>query len=79
MTRRIMQYRLWTVRPDQSPDAAPTTHAMQCMTCEDTSETVQDVTRAQAWVLTHAGQHPAHCAYREIVTRPWRAVMGDRA
>jgi hypothetical protein len=32
-----MRYQEWTLQPDREPDAEPTTYAMQCAVCGETS------------------------------------------
>nr|WP_237536393.1 hypothetical protein [Streptomyces sp. SID5785] len=63
----------WTLEPDREPDAEPSTYAMQCAVCEETSTASVDFGEPQEWVLAHGAAHPSHHSYREVITRPWRA------
>ena len=36
-SRTIMRHQEWTLQPDREPDAEPTTYAMQCAVCGETS------------------------------------------
>lgn len=73
------RYVAWTIAPDQEPDAEPVTHAMQCATCGEKSLPFEDIDPAQLWALQHVGLNRDHRTYREIVTRPWRALPAEGA
>ncbi|WP_432093679.1 hypothetical protein [Streptomyces sp. bgisy100] len=76
----VIRRERWTLAPDREPDAEPFTFAMECAVCGERSLTGEEVTEAQDWSLRHAGRHPSHCSYRELITRPWRAWMeADRS
>ncbi|MEV5374849.1 hypothetical protein AB0L26_02570 [Streptomyces nondiastaticus] len=73
--RAVYRYGTWTLAPDREPDAEPVTYAMQCAVCEEKSDPQEDLAAAQTWTFRHAGRHPSHHTYREVITRPWRAWM----
>ncbi|MFI7317551.1 hypothetical protein [Streptomyces venezuelae] len=86
MTKSVICEVTWHLSPDTEPDAERITRQMVCVVCEDDeaapaamSEPFEDsehgVLAAQAWVFKHAGRHPCHHTYRELICRPWRAVM----
>ncbi|NEA66290.1 hypothetical protein G3I56_27670 [Streptomyces sp. SID12488] len=60
------------MQPDREPDAEPTTYALECAVCEESSEASEDFADGQAWVLKHCGKNPSHHTFRELITRPWR-------
>lgn len=71
--RAVICYQRWTLTPDREPDAEPVAYAMQCAVCGDVSGTDVDFTVPQDRTFRHAGRHPSHHTYREVITRPWRA------
>ncbi|MFD6432344.1 hypothetical protein [Streptomyces venezuelae] len=86
MTRSLISEVTWRLAPDHEPDAEPITRQMVCVVCEDdgkgpgaTSAPFEDgedgVLASQAWVFTHVRQNPCHHTFREVICRPWRAVM----
>ncbi|MFF7726055.1 hypothetical protein [Streptomyces sp. NPDC008001] len=75
--RSVYRYGTWTLTPDREPDAEPVTYAMQCAVCEECSAVAEDASEVQSWTFRHAGRHPSHHTYREVITRPWRAWMAD--
>ncbi|WP_409235633.1 hypothetical protein [Streptomyces sp. PA5.6] len=86
MTRSLISEVTWHLAPDREPDAEPITRQMVCVVCEDdgkgpdaTSAPFEDsedgVLAAQAWVFAHVRRNPCHHTFREVICRPWRAVM----
>jgi hypothetical protein len=75
LTHTVILFGTWTLQPDSEPDAEPVTYAMQCAVCGRTSPAGEDFAQAQSWTFRHAGRHPSHHTYREVITRPWRAWM----
>ncbi|MFD7409750.1 hypothetical protein ACFV7R_45825 [Streptomyces sp. NPDC059866] len=73
MSRAVVCRKEWTLQPDQEPDVEPTTYAMQCAVCGESSTPSTDFAQPQNWVLEHGGRNLSHHTYREIITRPWRA------
>ncbi|MFC5721800.1 hypothetical protein ACFP1Z_16635 [Streptomyces gamaensis] len=73
--RTVIRPMYWTLLPDREPDAEPTVFAMECVVCGETSAPGEEFVPAQEWTLRHAGRHPSHLTYREVVQRPWRAFM----
>ncbi|MFH0243474.1 hypothetical protein ACGRHY_13820 [Streptomyces sp. HK10] len=63
----------WTGEPDTAPDAPPATYRMACDECGAASHTGVEFGTALDRQLHHAARHPAHRAYTQTVTRPWRA------
>ncbi|TKA11833.1 DUF7848 domain-containing protein [Actinacidiphila oryziradicis] len=78
MTRALLRFVPWTISPNREPDAEPITHAMQCTACGEKSLPFKEIEPAQLWALKHAGR-TRHHTYREIITRPWRAVPAEGA
>ncbi|WP_409235689.1 hypothetical protein [Streptomyces sp. PA5.6] len=90
MTKSPTREVTWRLFPDREPDAEPITRQMVCVVCDGdgeddgkapdaTSAPFEDgkdgVLAAQSWVFAHVSRHPCHHTYREIIRRPWRAVM----
>lgn len=63
----------WHTEPDTAQGAPPVTYALQCVTCRRHSGPHPDQASTHRWVESHLRQRPAHTAYRELTTRPWRA------
>jgi hypothetical protein len=78
VTRAVFRFEDVTLAPDREPDAEPITYAMQCAVCEEESAASEETEPVQDWVFQHAGAHPGHHSYREIITRPYRAVRIGR-
>ncbi|TKA01987.1 DUF7848 domain-containing protein [Actinacidiphila oryziradicis] len=79
MTRSVLRFVAWTISPHRESDAEPITHAMQCAACGEKSLPFEeDIEPAQLWALQHAGL-TRHDTYREVITRPWRAVPAEGA
>ncbi|MDK1475490.1 hypothetical protein QNO07_19050 [Streptomyces sp. 549] len=74
-TRAVIRFATWKLAPDAEPDAEPVSFAMECAVCGERSQATQEFADAQSWTFRHAGAHPEHHTYREVVTRPWRAWM----
>ncbi|WP_308312573.1 hypothetical protein [Streptomyces sp. ISL-11] len=74
-TRAVIKHMYWTVQPDEEPDARIRTYAQECDLCGEGSPRTADPTPTIDWVLRHAGAHPSHRSYTEIIKRGWRAVM----
>jgi len=70
--RSVIRHETWTLTPDREPDAEPTTYAMACAVCGESSDACEDFADPQSWVLEHCGRNPSHHTFREIITRPWR-------
>ncbi|MET8689705.1 hypothetical protein ABZV77_36435 [Streptomyces sp. NPDC004732] len=86
MTKSLTREVTWHLSPDREPDAEPITRRMVCVVCEDDGtgpaamsepyeESEHGVLAAQSWVFEHVGRHPCHHTFREVICRPWRAVM----
>ncbi|MFI1682262.1 hypothetical protein [Streptomyces sp. NPDC020607] len=86
MTRSLISEVTWQLSPDHEPDAEPITRRMVCVVCEGdgkgpdaTSAPFEDdedgVLACQAWVFGHVRHNPCHHTFREVICRPWRAVM----
>jgi hypothetical protein len=71
MTRAVYRFREHTITPDTGPDAEPITFAMECMTCEATSDVADDADAGALWALAHLKTNPGHVRYREHITRPY--------
>lgn len=76
MSHTVYRLREYTVVRDQEPDAQPHTYALQCAVCAEGGPPCTDAHKAHAWVLIHLRARPRHLTYRELVTRPYRAIPG---
>jgi hypothetical protein len=74
VTRAVYRFVKWTAEPDMEPDAEPFTLVMQCAVCGERSAVSQEIEAGQDWILKHAAGSGDHHSYREIFTRPYRAV-----
>ncbi|GGN28509.1 DUF7848 domain-containing protein [Streptomyces fuscichromogenes] len=74
-SRTIMRHQEWTLQPDREPDAEPTTYAMQCAVCGETSPPGTDFAEPQSWVFTHCAWTSASppCSTTVPATRAGRA------
>lgn len=70
--RSVIRQETWTLTPDREPDAEPTTYAMECAVCEESSAASKDFADPQSWALAHSGRNPSHHTFRESIVRPWR-------
>ena len=68
----VIRSEQWTLTPDSEPDAEPTTHAIKCAVCNDTSVCSEDFADPQGWALAHSIENPSHRTFREVVVRSWR-------
>ncbi|WP_323385320.1 DUF7848 domain-containing protein [Streptomyces calidiresistens] len=75
MTRKF-RFREHVIEPDQEPDAEAITFTPQCAVCEAMGPTREGAGELTGWIVRHLGEHPEHLSYREIITRPYRAVPG---
>ncbi|WP_323379741.1 DUF7848 domain-containing protein [Streptomyces alkaliphilus] len=74
------RFREYAIEPDREPDAEAIGFAGECAVCEERGPaggSVEDGEGVIAWMLGHLRRHPEHLSYREIVTRPYRAVPGE--
>lgn len=76
MPKSRYRFRQFALTRDEEPDAEPHAYAMQCAVCSESGPWSEDATRAHDWPPAHLRSHPQHLAYREYVTRPYRAVPG---
>ncbi|MCE7081423.1 hypothetical protein LZF96_15095 [Streptomyces sp. ST2-7A] len=65
------------MEPDREPDGEPIAYAAQCAVCEETGAAGEGEEAGTDWMLAHLRAHSEHLTYREVVTRPYRAVPGD--
>lgn len=77
MTRATYRFRNHTIGPDRRPDAEPHSFTMRCTTCGATGPTAGTGSAGTEWAAGHLKTNPGHLHYREIVTRPYRAVPGE--
>lgn len=73
--KTVIRHVTWHLRPDQEPDAEPSTFAFMCVVCGENSRASEGWEEPQAWVLGHCGRNPSHLTYREVLTRPWKTWM----
>ncbi|MCE7081127.1 hypothetical protein [Streptomyces sp. ST2-7A] len=64
------------IEPDEEPDAEAITFTAQCAVCEERGPTGDGGGEVTGWMARHLKAHPEHLSYREIITRPYRAVPG---
>lgn len=76
MTRASYRFRAYTVEPDLSPSAEPVTFTARCAECEATGPTAGTSDAACGWIVVHLKAEPGHLRYRELISRPYRAVAG---
>lgn len=76
MTRAVYRFRDYTVEPDLSPEAEPVEFAMRCAECGATGPAAGTTDAACAWIIVHLRSAPRHLRYRELISRPYRAVPG---
>lgn len=76
MSRAVYRFRAYTVVPDTEPDAEPFRHRMQCAVCGATGPETGTAEVAARWALAHLRAAPEHVTCRELITRPYRAVLG---
>lgn len=75
MSRSVYRFEEWIVALDDEPDAEPTVFGAQCAVCLNASDVLADEEQVAHWVRDHAGRHPSHHSYRELIQRPLRAWM----
>ncbi|MCE7082428.1 hypothetical protein [Streptomyces sp. ST2-7A] len=79
MRRTTLRFREYTIEPDREPDAEAIGFAGECAVCGERGPVggpVQHGETVISWMLDHLRRHPEHLSYREIITRPYRAVPG---
>lgn len=74
MTRAVYRFRNYRIEPDHSDDAEPIVYFVQCAACEATGPLEDGSDDATIWIVAHLKAEPAHVRYREVITRPYRAV-----
>jgi hypothetical protein len=86
VTRSVMRFVNWTLRPDMEPDAPPITHRFRCLgeaedgtPCGAVSEASEDFTTARDWVFAHVREQPEHRSFAEVIDRPWLVYPSDPA
>ncbi|MQS07514.1 DUF7848 domain-containing protein [Streptomyces alkaliphilus] len=77
MSRSVHRFREYTIEPDTEPDAEAITFTVRCAVCGEGGPTAETTDAAGEWIVTHLGEKSEHLSYREIVTRPYRAVPGE--
>ncbi|WP_431042512.1 hypothetical protein ACQUSR_11700 [Streptomyces sp. P1-3] len=75
-TRGRFRFREHVIGPDRRPEAEPHTYRMQCATCEESGPITGDCEDGTEWAVRHLKANPHHLAYREHITRPYRAEPG---
>ncbi|WP_255952219.1 DUF7848 domain-containing protein [Streptomyces odontomachi] len=74
--RGVFRSQEHAVGPDYRPEAFLVTYTMYCGTCGAMGPTVEDGEDGMAWAVEHFKDNPTHLDYRELITRPYRAVPG---
>jgi hypothetical protein len=86
--RQVYGVRRFVMEADVEPDAEPSTVAMQCAVCGESSPAVElprqhapgtrEVARRSAagWVREHRDSNREHFTYRLVETHPYRLVPG---
>ncbi|MCE7079811.1 hypothetical protein [Streptomyces sp. ST2-7A] len=72
----VFRFREYSIEPDLEPDAEPIAFTGQCAVCGRLGPTGEGGGHLTGWMLAHLRAHPEHLSYREIITRPYRAVPG---
>jgi hypothetical protein len=75
MTRTVLKFAHWTIRPDRGKGAQSVIYAMQCVECAAHSGGQDTPAAAQDWALKHSGRHPSHRRYRSMTFAPWHTHM----
>jgi hypothetical protein len=76
VSRAVYRFRNYSIEPDLSPGAEPVEFTMRCAECEATGPAAGTSDAAAAWIVVHLKAQPRHLRYRELITRPYRAVPG---
>lgn len=76
MTRATYRFRDYTIGPDTEPDAEPVRHRMECAVCDAVGPPAETADAASPWMVAHLKAFPEHLTYRELISRPYRAVPG---
>jgi hypothetical protein len=76
VSRGTFRFREYTVARDTEPDAEPVTIRMECVVCGESGPAAGTSDEALGWAVTHLKTSPEHLTYREVITRPYRAVPG---
>ncbi|MEV1010103.1 hypothetical protein [Streptomyces sp. NPDC049881] len=69
---RTFRFREWTVRPENGQFH----FSAECVVCDQYGPEEESSDAALRWVFGHLRDNPGHHAYRERITRPYRAVPG---
>ncbi|WP_052849271.1 hypothetical protein [Streptomyces avicenniae] len=69
---RVFRFREWRVQPESGPFG----FSMECVVCDQYGPEEESSESALGWVFAHLRANPEHHAYRERITRPYRAVPG---
>ncbi|GAA4681455.1 hypothetical protein GCM10023347_40380 [Streptomyces chumphonensis] len=75
-SRVSYRFREFRIAPDEEPDAEDVMFAAQCAVCGECGRPGTDPSGARQWIVRHLSAHPEHYSYRELVSRPYRAVPG---
>ncbi len=75
-SRATYRFREFRIAPDGEPDAEDVTFAAQCAVCGECGRPGTDPSGARQWIVRHLSAHPEHYSYRELISRPYRAVPG---
>jgi hypothetical protein len=74
-SRRAFRFREYAVLPDEEPDAEAWKFAFECRDCKERGPASDSSDAAFDWTLGHL-KATKHLAYREHITRPYRAIPG---
>ncbi|WP_194373278.1 DUF7848 domain-containing protein, partial [Streptomyces alkaliphilus] len=64
----------YSIEPDAGPDAEPLLFSARCAVCGLSGPAGPDAGATSRWMLAHLRSRPGHVSFREIITRPYRAV-----
>lgn len=70
-TRSVIRHQDWTLGLIAGPDAPPKMYALNCATCQETSEAGPDREAVERWAFAHADKYPAHQRYPLACTVPF--------
>lgn len=64
----VIRHADWTITTDRTPGASGPVYEVECTTCMERSDAVEERTPPEDWALRHSGLNPDHRSYRAIIT-----------
>ncbi|MCE7081435.1 hypothetical protein [Streptomyces sp. ST2-7A] len=62
------------IEPAEGPDAEPLLFSARCAVCGASGPAGPEAGATPRWMLAHLRSHPGHLSFREVITRPYRAI-----